>query len=95
MEAPNGKKHTLMLDDRQRLILSGAEDVSGFNEECVTVKTTAGVLTIKGSGLHIDSLNLETGDVTLNGAVSSLQYSGGGGSRSRLSRLFRQEGAWS
>ena len=84
MDAPNGKKHTLMLDARRHLVLTGVEDVSGFNEE-----TTAGSLTIKGSGLHIDRLNLETGDVTVDGTVNSLQYSGGSGSGSRLSRLFR------
>ena len=89
MDAPNGKKHTLMLDARRHLVLRGVEDVSGFNEETVSVKTTAGSLTIKGSGLHIDRLNLETGDVTVDGTVNSLQYSGGSGSGSRLSRLFR------
>ena len=32
MDAPNGKKHTLMLDARRHLALTGVEDVSGFNE---------------------------------------------------------------
>lgn len=82
------KKHTLMLDNRKRLVLKGAEDVSAFNEEAIQVKTTAGALLIKGSGLHIDHLNLETGDVTVDGTISSLQYSGGD-NRSRFSRLFR------
>ena len=52
-ESPSRKKHTLMLDDRKRLVLTGAEDVSGFNEETIAVKTSAGNLMIKGSGLHI------------------------------------------
>ena len=88
-ESPSRKKHTLMLDDRKRLVLTGAEDVSGFNEETIAVKTSAGNLMIKGSGLLIDRLNLETGDVTVDGAVNSLQYSGSDGSRSRFSKLFR------
>ena len=88
-DMPNGKKHTLTLDNRKRLVLTGAVDVSGFNEETISVKTTAGSLLIKGSGLHIDRLTLETGDVTVDGTVNSLQYSGSDGSRSRLSRLFR------
>ena len=85
---PGAKKHTLMLDNRKRLVLTGAEDVSAFNEETIQVKTTAGALLIKGSGLHIDRLDLETGDVTVDGVVNALQYSGGD-NRSRLSRLFR------
>ncbi len=88
-EMPAGKKHTLMLDNRGKLAITGAEDVSGFNEETVSVKTTAGSLIIKGSGLHIDRLNLETGDVMVEGRVNSLQYVGDGGSRPRFSKLFR------
>lgn len=88
-EMPNVKKHTLALDNRKRLVLTGAEDVSGFNEEAVSVKTSAGTLLIKGSGLHIDRLNLETGDVTVEGNVNSLQYSGTGDNRSRFAKLFR------
>lgn len=87
-DMPGAKKHTLTLDNRRRLILTGAEDVSAFNEEAIQVKTTAGALLIKGSGLHIDRLDLETGDVTVEGTVNALQYSGGS-DRTRFSRLFR------
>lgn len=88
-ETPNGKKHTLMLDNRRRLVLSGAVEVNGFNEETISVKTTAGTLIIKGAGMHIDRLDLETGDVTVNGTVNSMQYIGGGNRGSRFSKLFR------
>lgn len=88
-ETPMGKKHTLMLDNRRKLVLTGAVEVNGFNEETVSVKTTAGTLIIKGSGLHIDKLNLETGDVTVSGTVNSMQYIGTDNSRSRFSKLFR------
>ena len=88
-ETPMGKKHTLMLDNRRKLVLTGAVDVNGFNEEAVSVKTTAGQLIIKGSGLHIDKLSLESGDVSVDGKIDSLQYIGSDSSRSKLSRLFR------
>ena len=29
-ETPMGKKHTLMLDNRRKLVLTGAVDVNGF-----------------------------------------------------------------
>ncbi len=88
-EMPKIKKHSIMLDNRSKLVLSGAEDVSGFNEEIVSVKTTCGMLIIKGEGLHIDKLNLETGDVTIDGKINAMQYLGGDGSKSKLSKLFR------
>ena len=55
----------------------------------VAVKTSSGTLIVKGSGLHIDKLNLETGDVSIDGKINSMQYFGGDKSRSKLSRLFR------
>ena len=88
-EMQSGKKHSLMLDNRQKLVITGAEDVSGFNDETVTVKTAAGTLAIKGSGLHIDRLDLETGDVAVEGKINSMQYFGSDNSRSRFSKLFR------
>ena len=88
-EMPKQKKHTLMLDNRSKLVLTGAEDVSGFNEETVSVKTTCGTLIIKGEKLHIDKLNLETGDVSIDGKINAMQYIGSDNSRSKLSKLFR------
>ena len=86
--AENLKKHTLMLDNRKKLVITGAEDVNGFNEDAVSVKTTDGTLIIKGSGLHIDKLNLDSGDVSIEGRVDAMQYIGNG-SKSKLSKLFR------
>lgn len=88
-EMPKSKKHSLMLDNCSHLVLTGAEDVNGFNEETVSVKTTCSTLIIKGSGLHIDKLNLETGDVVIDGKITAMQYIGNSDSRSKLSKLFR------
>lgn len=88
-EMPKGKNHTVMLDNRGKLVLTGAEDVSGFNEETVSVLTSCGQLVIKGENLHIDKLNLETGDVSVDGKINAFQYLGSGQSRSKLSKLFK------
>ena len=87
-EITKTKPHTLMLDNRKKLVITGAEDVNGFNEDAVSVKTTDGSLIIKGSGLHIDKLNLDAGDVSIEGRVDAMQYIGNG-SKSKLSKLFR------
>ena len=84
-----GKKHTLMLDNRENLVITGAEDVNGFNEETVSVTTSDGTLIIRGSSLHIGKLNLETGDVCIDGKINAIQYVGSDRSRSGFSRLFR------
>lgn len=87
-EITKTKPHTLMLDNRKKLVITGAEDVNGFNEDAVSVKTTDGTLIIKGSGLHIDKLNLDSGDVSIEGRVDAMQYIGNG-SKSKLAKLFR------
>ena len=88
-EMPKTKKHTIMLDNRSKLVMTGAEDVSGFNEEVVSIKTSCGTMIIKGENLHIDKLNLETGDVTIDGKICAMQYIGNDNSRSKLSRVFK------
>ncbi len=88
-EIPKNRAHSIMLDGRAKLSMSGAEDVNGFNEETVSVKTTCGTLVIKGEKLHIEKLNLETGDVSIDGRINSMQYLGSEASRSKLSKLFK------
>ena len=46
-EMPKAKNHTVMLDNRGKLVMTGTEDVSGFNEETVSVKTSCGCLVMK------------------------------------------------
>lgn len=87
-ENMNKRPHLLTLDNRRLLTLSGVEDVSGFDEQTISVKLSDATLVVKGSGLHISKLNLESGDVVIDGQISSLQYLGAS-SGSLRSRLFR------
>ena len=76
-ETVNGvrKKHSLVLEDRKQITLSGVKDVAGFDEKTVTLLTELGELCIKGSGLHIGSFDRESGQLNVDGAVDSLVYS--------------------
>lgn len=82
------KPHILTLDNRKLLTLSGVEDVSGFDEQTINVKLSDATLVVKGSGLHISKLSLESGDVVIDGMINSLQYLGAS-SGSLRARLFR------
>ena len=87
-EAMIKKPHILTLDNRKLLTLSGVEDVSGFDEQTINVKLSDATLVVKGTGLHISKLSLESGDVVIDGLITSLQYLGAS-SGSLRSRLFR------
>ncbi len=82
------KPHNLILDSRKKLSLTGVEDVIGFNDESVSLETTMGNLLIKGSKLHISKLDLDTGDVEIDGLVDVLHYSQSKSDKSFMQRLF-------
>ena len=66
--------HQVSLTGRSRLSLSGVEDVDSFDENAISLSTTEGYLTILGSDLHIEKLNLDGGELLVAGVVDSLTY---------------------
>ena len=75
MEEKEKKPHSLQLENRNGLKMTGVTDVEAFDEECVTVYTDYGCLSISGSALHIDELNIKNGVLQISGEVSALVYS--------------------
>lgn len=67
--------HNLILENRRNLSVSGVNDVDSFDESTVAVFTELGLLTIKGTDLHIDKFNNETGELIVSGMTDSLSYS--------------------
>ncbi len=80
--------HSLILDNRNTLNLSGVTDVAGFDEQTVNLVTECGVLIVKGENLHINKLNLDSKDVCIDGTINSLQYINSA-NKSIKSKLFR------
>lgn len=84
------KKHSIILEDRKLLSLSGVLDVSGFDEQTVILETELGELTVKGDSLHINKFSLETGELNLDGNIYSLVYAENKRTEGGLfSRLFK------
>ncbi len=68
------RAHTLSMENREKLSMSGVEDVSGFDESVVVLTTALGELSIRGSGLHIERIDLDVGELELRGNVRELSY---------------------
>lgn len=82
--------HSLSLEGRTKAVIRGVQAVDSFNEQMVTLITSEGTLTLLGSGLHVSQLNLEDGQLLVEGEVTALEYDSPARSRgSLLSRLFR------
>lgn len=52
----------------------GVSNVDSFDEQTIVAYTDLGELVVKGKNLHINKLNVETGELTLDGEISSLSY---------------------
>ena len=86
----NPAPHRLTLDGRDKLTVSGVEDVERFDENEIVMNTAEGVLIVSGENLHIGKLSLDGGELHVDGRVDALSYDDGGGTRGGglLSRLF-------
>jgi len=81
--------HRLELEGRERLTISGVEDVERFDETGIVMTTSDGVLTVMGENLHIGQLSLDGGELHVDGRVDSISYEDGETSRGGLlRRLF-------
>jgi sporulation protein YabP len=69
------RNHSIILENREKLSVSGVEHVNNFNSELLVLDTVAGVLTIKGEELDVNKLNVEDGNVSVSGTIYSLVYS--------------------
>ena len=65
----------IILENREKLNISGVLDVLSFDDQIVIVETNLGLVTVKGENLKINKLNIDTSDVTLDGMIASLSYS--------------------
>ena len=66
--------HNVILEGRKNLTISGVTDVDSFDERCISIYTQLGELVIKGRELHINSMSVETGDMTIEGDIWALNY---------------------
>lgn len=88
--------HEIRIMNRESITIKGVIHVESSDDEEVTLDTDMGLLVVKGEELQIKQLNLEDGSFSLEGTINGLQYTQGGGSRSKnkggksfLERLLR------
>ena len=87
-KVPQPKAHLLTLQGREKLSLTGVEDVSGFDENLIALSTALGALTVRGEALHIDRIDLDAGQLEVRGKIQELSYDEPAPSGSLWQRLF-------
>ncbi len=88
-ELANTAAHRLELVGREKLTVSGVEDVERFDEGAIVMSTTVGTLVVSGTELHIGKLSLDGGELHVDGQIDSIAYDDSGRDRGGfLSRIF-------
>ena len=71
----SGVIQNIVLENRNKLSVSGVKDVLSFDDQVIVMETELGLLTVKGENLKINKLSIDTSEVVVEGEISSLSYS--------------------
>ena len=80
--------HKLQLNERTSLTMTGVAEVVSFDENTVVLTTAGGDLTVRGSELHIERIDLDVGELELRGHIQEFCYEDKAASSSLWTRLF-------
>ncbi|MBR6755918.1 MAG: sporulation protein YabP [Peptococcaceae bacterium] len=68
------EKSRLELLERKSLYLNGVHNVDLFDEEKIILQTDLGRLVIKGKSMNITNLDVEHGNIQIDGRINCLEY---------------------
>lgn len=85
-------KGNITLENRKKMTLTGVVEVISFDDEKIFLNTKLGALTIKGTNLKMNKLDVQNGDVIIIGEIYYIVYSGKEVKREKesiIGRLFK------
>ena len=68
------KNQNILVEDRNKVTITGVDQVESFNENTIVLKTIKGGMIIKGENLNVDKLNLDDGNVKISGIINGVYY---------------------
>ena len=80
--------HKLTCNRREQLTVTGVEEIIGFDETTVVLRTDLGTLLVQGSQLQLKTLSVEGGNVEVTGTITALAYEEPRKQNSWLGRLL-------
>lgn len=85
------EKCRIIIDEEEHISISGVLDVDNFDESGFIAVIRNGAVTVKGNDFHINKLNVETGELSVDGDVENVSFntSYGGKSGGFISRIFK------
>jgi len=74
MENKKNFIQNIILENREKLSVSGVIDILTFDEDEIMLDTELGTLKITGHGLKVEKLSIDSGEVIAKGDISSMIY---------------------
>ncbi len=71
---PMESNSCMSLENRKLLSITGVNEVINFDEEKISLKTALGPLLIKGTGLKMNKLDVQNGEVIIGGYITNINY---------------------
>ena len=81
-------KQELIVNDRRSLTLNGVISIAEFGNDCLTLQTCGGEVTVEGEDLKIESLTKEDGSILVQGKISGVFYRDNTPKQGFLKKLF-------
>lgn len=66
--------HNIELIERKQIKISGVKKIDSFDDLEFLIDTTMGYLYIKGKELEIIKLDTNSGNISINGVIDSINY---------------------
>ena len=83
------ENHSIFIEERKKMTVTGVTDVDGFNEELVKITLKEKRLMVRGKNLHIENLDIAGEKLTVTGEISSLEYANTAGEKSLIRKLMK------
>ncbi len=68
--------HHLVLENKHKLSITNVEDVDTFDETKIVLYTGNDTIIVEGFNMHIQKLDVEGGELIVEGDVVSILYTG-------------------
>ena len=68
------REHGFVVRERAQVEIKGMTQLISFDEASVQLATTSGSMTVEGSELHVNILDVKEGTVLVDGHIDSVYY---------------------
>ncbi len=68
--------HSITLENKERMTVSAVQDVDTFNEGKIILYIADDTLIIEGDDLHIQKLDVASGELLIEGEIYGITYTG-------------------